>query len=80
MFLPIILWVMLTLGRCYCLILADVIANIAIIMTDVNVTIEAEAIANLFVEDVKPHFCLNCLQQVCRLMLLPVADGRATAG
>ena len=59
MFIPIILWVMadgiaisgrclnhfellLTLGRCYCLILADVIA---IIMTDVNVTIEADVIA-----------------------------------
>ena len=59
MFIPIILWVMadgiaisgrclnhfelmLTLGRCYCLILAYVIA---IIMTDVNVTIEAGVIA-----------------------------------
>ena len=31
-------------GRCYCHILADVIAN--------------------FVEDVKPHICLNHLQQV----------------
>ena len=36
---------MLTLGRCYCLILADVIANIAIILTDVNVAIEADVIA-----------------------------------
>ena len=33
---------MLTLGRCYCLILADVIA---IILTDVIVTIEADVIA-----------------------------------
>ena len=40
----------------------------------------ADVIANLFVKDVKPHFCLNYLQQVCRLMLLPVADGMATAG
>ena len=33
---------MLTLGRCYCLILADAIA---IILTDVIVTIEADVIA-----------------------------------
>ena len=35
---------LLTLGRCYCLILADVIAIIAIILTDVVVTIEADVI------------------------------------
>ena len=39
----------------------------------------ADVVAN-FVEDVKPrYFCLNQLQR-CRLMLLPVADGMATAG
>ena len=36
---------LLTLGRCYCLILADVIAIIAITLTDVIVTIEADVIA-----------------------------------
>ena len=36
---------MLTLGRCYCFILADVFVIIAIIMTDANVTIEADVIA-----------------------------------
>ena len=38
----------------------------------------ADVMSN-FVEDVTTC-CLKHLQQVCRLMLLPVADGIATAG
>ena len=49
-------------------------------MADVIAICIGRCYCQSFVEDVKPYFCLNCLQQVCRLMLLPVADGIATAG
>ena len=48
------------------------------LIADVMPYILASVIAN-FVEDVKPHIVWTICNK-CRLMLLPVADGMATAG
>ena len=49
-------------------------------MADVIATCIGRCYSQLFLWKMLNHIVLNLLQQVCRLMLLPVADGIATAG